>query len=205
MLEFLQAIASPKSATIMLLVAVWGTIFSASARAEGTYQVGLNQPVVETNATALGAASTRDILVNIAIAGEVINITACGAINTNVLAYVMEAPTGAILPTYTPTAVAGKILCSNPMTAPITTPYRYATTVAGRYKVRLINVTAANFNRFDVTVTANTIVSTDSTNETGITGRASSLACQYYTGAYSLASATNTNFYVLTPGGYSST
>jgi large repetitive protein len=205
MFESLRAIASPKSVIIMLLMAVWSTILSAPARAEGTFQVGLNQPFVETNATAPGAASSRDILVDIVTAGEVINISACGATDTNTLAFVIETPTGAILPTYTPTALAGKILCANPMTAPITTPYRYTTTTAGRYKLRLINVTAANFNRFDVTVTANTSINPDPTNATGIKGRVSSLAWQYSTGAYSLASATNANYYVLTPGGYPGT
>ena len=184
-----------------MLLGIGGIMASMSAHAEGTYQVGLNQPFVETNATAPGAASTRDILVDIVSAGEVINISACGAADTNTLAFVIETPSGAILPTYTPTALSGKILCANALTAPITTPYRYTTTVAGRYKVRLINVTAANFNRFDVTVTANATINPDPTNATGINGRVSSLSWQYSTGAFSLASATNADYYVLTPGG----
>jgi large repetitive protein len=205
MFEFLGTIFQPKTIAAFLMTTLAGVFTTIPAYAEGTFQAGLNQPFVETNATAPGAASTRDILVDIVTAGEVINISACGAADTNALAFVIETPSGTVLPTYTPTALAGKILCANTMSAPITTPYRYTTTAAGRYKVRLINVTAANFNRFDVTVTANATVNPDPTNATGIKGRVSSLAWQYSTGAFSLASATNADYYVLAPGGYPNT
>ena len=191
MFEFLGTIFQPKTIAALLITALSGIFVTMPAHAEGTFQVGLNQPFVETNATAPGAASTRDILVDIVTVGEVINISACGAADTNTLAYVIETPSGSVLPTYTPTALAGKILCANTMSAPITTPYRYTTTAAGRYKVRLINVTATNFNRFDVTVTASAAVNPDPTNATGIKGRVSSLAWQYATGSFAQTSATN--------------
>ena len=205
MFEFLGTIFQPKTIATLVMTTLYGIFATMPAHAEGTFQVGLNQPFVETNATAPGAASSRDILVDIVTAGEVINVSACGAADSNTLAFVIETPSGAVLPTYTPTALAGKILCANTMTAPITTPYRYTTTAAGRYKVRLINVTATVFNRFDVTVTANVTVNPDPTNATGIKGRVSSLAWQYSTGSFAQTSATNADYYVLTPGGYPNT
>ena len=175
------------------------------AYAEGSFQVGVNQPFVETNATAPGAASVRDILVDILTAGEVINISGCGGVTGDTLSYVIETPAGTVLPTVTATALAGKISCTDPMIAPITTAYKYTTLTAGKYKVRLINATAANFNRFDVTVTSSIAVNPNPSGTTGIKGRVSSLQWQYLTGAFSEVSSTDANYYALTPGGYPNT
>jgi large repetitive protein len=186
--------------TFYWIAAAFILLLPEAVRAEGSSHAGLNQPFVETNATAPGAASTRDILVDIITVGEVINISGCGAAATDTLSYVIETPSGTILPTVTATAAAGKISCTDPMTGPITTAYKYTTTATGRYKVRLINTTATNFLRFDVTVTPSTAVNPDPSGATGIKGRVSSLVWQYATGSFAATSATDANYYVLAPG-----
>jgi len=189
----------------LLLLGVSGVVLMpATALAEGSVQVGINQPFVETTAT----ASTRDLLVDITSAGEVINISGCGTADTNSLRYIIESPTGAIVADFTTGTAAtgtGKITCTNPMTAAITTAFKYTTTQTGRYKVRLVNVTATNLNRFDVTVTSSTAVNPDPTGLTGISGRVSSLVWAYATGSFGAAAATNANYYTLTPGGFPGT
>jgi uncharacterized repeat protein (TIGR01451 family) len=188
-----------------LLLSVSGVLLAPTAAyAEGSAQVGLNQPLVETTAV----ASNRDLLVDITGAGEVINISGCGTAQGNSLRYIIESPTGAIVADFTTgTALTGtgKISCTNPMTAALTTAFKYTTTQTGRYKVRLINVTAANFNRFDVTVTSSTAVNPDPSGATGIIGRVSALEWRYSTGLFTLASATDANYYTLTPGGFPGT
>jgi len=187
-----------------LLSLIWPMLTSTAAFAEGSVQVGLNQPLTETTAT----TSNRDLLVDITSVGEVINISGCGTAQTNNLNYIIESPTGAIVAnvtTGTGTTGVGKISCTDPMTGAITTAYKYTTTQTGRYKVRLVNVTATNFNRFDVTVTASTAVNPDPTGNTGITGRVSALVWTYATGSFALSSATNANYYTLTPGGFPGT
>jgi uncharacterized repeat protein (TIGR01451 family) len=187
-----------------LLSLIWPLLTSTAAFAEGSVQVGLNQPLTETTAT----ASNRDLLVDITSVGEVINISGCGTAQTNNLNYIIETPTGAIVAnvtTGTGTTGVGKISCTDPLTGAITTAYKYTTTQTGRYKVRLINVTATNFNRFDVTVTASTAVNPDPTGNTGINGRVSALVWTYATGSFALSSATDANYYTLTPGGFPGT
>lgn len=191
-------------ASCLLLGLVAASLFPASAFAEGSVQVGLNQPFTETTAT----ASNRDLLVDIVSAGEVINISGCGTAQTDNLNYIIESPTGAIVAnvtTGTATTGTGKISCADPMTGAITTAYKYTTTQTGRYKIRLVNVTATNFNRFDVTVTSNTAVNPDPTGLTGIIGRVSSLVWTYATGSFASTSATDANYYTLTPGGFPGT
>jgi large repetitive protein len=197
--------AKPFNVAVTMIAMFWQLVTIQSAHAEGSFQVGLNQPFVETNATAPGAVSTRDIIVDIFTAGEVINISGCGAVAGDTLSYVIETPSGTILPTVVATAAAGKISCTDPMTAAITTAYKYTTAATGKYKIRLINTTATNFSRFDVTVTSSTVVNPDPSGATGIRGRVSSLVWSYSTGAFSLASATNANYYVLAPGGFTNT
>ena len=200
--------ASSKLANLLTSVGLGGllaALFTATpALAEGSFQVGLNQPFVETAAT----ASTRDLLVDISSAGEVINISACGAAQANSLRYIIESPTGAIVADYTTgvaTVVNGKISCTDPMTGALTTAYKYTTAASGRFKVRLVNVTAANFSRFDVTVTSSTAVNPDPSGATGIVGRVSALVWTYATGSFAASSATNANYYTLTPGGFPGT
>ncbi len=188
-----------------LVLAIASLGLHSPAYAEGSVHAGLNQPFVETNATAPGAASSRDLIVDIRTVGEVINISGCATADNVALSYVIERPNGTIEATFTTGTTAtsvGKVACANTMAAPLTTPYRYTTTMTGKYKVRLIVPGAStNFNRFDVTVTANSTINPDPTGATGITGRVSSLSWQYSTGAYSQASSTDANYYVLTPGG----
>jgi uncharacterized repeat protein (TIGR01451 family) len=187
-----------------LLGLIWPLLTSTAAFAEGSVQVGLNQPLTETTVT----ISNRDLLVDITSVGEIINISGCGTAQTNNLNYIIESPSGAIVAnvtTGTGTTGVGKISCTDPMTGAITTAYKYTTTQTGRYKVRLVNVTATNFNRFDVSVTASTAINPDPTANTGISGRVSALVWTYATGSFALSSATNANYYTLTPGGFPGT
>jgi hypothetical protein len=188
-----------------LALAITSLGLNSPAYAEGSVHAGLNQPFVETNATAPGAASSRDLIVDIRTVGEVINISGCATADNVALSYVIERPNGTIEATFTTGTTAtsvGKVACANTMTAPLTTPYRYTTTMTGKYKVRLIVPgTGVNFNRFDVTVTANASINPDPTGATGINGRVSSLQWRYATGSFALTSATDANYYVLAPGG----
>jgi hypothetical protein len=189
--------------SVIVCAAMFGMAIASPAVAEGVAQIGLNQRMIETHASVPAAASNRDILVDILTAGEVINIAACGASNAEALTFIIENPAGTIVANTVATATEGKIDCADFMTAPITTPYRYTTTVAGKYKVRLINTTANILYRYDITVTANSSINPDPTGATGIVGRVSSINWQYSTG--SATATTDGNYFILVPGGYPGT
>ena len=188
------------SAVLLPLIFVV-SFFSNLVHAEGWFQVGEFQNLGES-----GAVTDNNLHVDIINAGEWINVAACGEADTNVLTVEVLDPTGTPLAApFTLTASEGLVSCTDPMNAPITNAYKIQTAVTGQHEVRIVNVTASYLNRYDITVTQSNSVNPDPTGATGITGRLSNKKWFYNAGAFNETTAADTNYYVLTPGGFPNT
>ena len=180
-------------------------LLPSHAVAEGIFQVGLNQPLREYNGN--DNALTIDILA----AGEVINISACGNDNTDLISFdLLDEAGNIVFQSGTPgnRDVANTVPCNDPMTAPLEgarAPAKYVTTAPGRYELRLSSLNGAYFDRFDVTVTPNDQIAPDPTGATGIVGRLASQRWIHNAGSFAATAATDADYYVLTPGGMPNT
>lgn len=170
--------------------------FSLPALAEGSYQIGLNQPMYDYD----GYGISLPLYVDILTAGEVINISLCGNGNTTSdrIRAVIYNPSGTQV--YDSTSILPTVSCTSNLTSLLTTPIKYTTTVKGAYQLRLYNDNGTNFNRFDVTVTPNI---TTNPNPTVTQGRLHAFRWAFDAGNYGLAQAADTNYYTLVPGGRS--
>ncbi|MEO1622448.1 MAG: hypothetical protein AAFU53_15625, partial [Cyanobacteria bacterium J06632_3] len=99
-----------KKSVIAGTVCLLSVIASTPAKAEGSAQWGLNQPLLEfdtvpinTTETRISSAS-RSLYVDILSAGEVINVSVCGANNSDTITMqIFETIPNAVDPAFTPT------------------------------------------------------------------------------------------------------
>ena len=151
-----------------LALMLGGFMPSETVRAEGSVQFGLGQDMNDAErAVGSGQASDSDsssLFVDIVTTGEVINISACGSTNGDTLTVEIFDPSdtsvlggAATLDGGAPNG--GLIDCADPMSAPLTNPFRYVTATTGTYRIVMQNTSFGSasddsrFERYDITVT----------------------------------------------------
>lgn len=176
-----------------------------AAKAEGSFQLGLTQELVEWGP----ADTSRLIKIDVLNAGEVINVAAGGGRRNNIpnnshqMRFTILDDLGAVIAVHetTGTGTDGKLHPTDPMNAPITNPWRFTPPSTGEYYLAVENIDDDLVFRLDVTVTPNSSVNPDPTGATGITGRVSSQQWRYLAGSFDEADATDADYFILTPGG----
>ncbi len=175
------------------------------ALAEGSAQTGLNQRLLDLDtAIAQGYASdtaSASLYVDIVSAGEVINVSLCGRLNTdNLTIEIFDATETSV---FTTSLADSNVDCADPMSAPLTNPVRYTTVSAGTHRLALQN-TSSNafassfFERYDVSVTPDTLTNPD---PTVAAGRLWAYSWNFNAGSFDEADATDADYFVLVPGG----
>lgn len=173
------------------LVLLSSCCFSLPALAEGSYQIGLNQPMLDFDSN-----GSQPLSVDILTPGEVINISLCGNGNSDKIRAVIYNPSGTQV--FDSGSILPNVSCTSSLASPLTTPFKYTTTVKGAYAIRLYNDNGANLKRFDVTVTPNI---TTNPNPTVAQGRLSAKIWSFDTGSFASSASADTNYYTLVPGG----
>ncbi|MEM6639586.1 MAG: hypothetical protein AAF610_06755, partial [Pseudomonadota bacterium] len=181
------------------------SLISTSTLAEGSFQIGLNQSLLDSTGSRDANYAVDDdsasLFVDILTAGEVINISLCGTTETDDLSIEVFDPNNS--PVFTTTLTDSNVSCSDPMTGPLATPVRYTSTQAGTYRLVLQNLDGASFfnslfTRYDVTVTPDAVTNPDPT-EAG--GRLWSFSWPFNAGTFTEVDATDADYYALVPGG----
>lgn len=197
------------AASIGLMGALWGT----PAGAEGTAQWGLNQPLLEYGTVSFNPAQTRvssasrALYVDILAPGEVINISVCGASNSDTIGLqIYQTTPNSIDPAFTPTtsnqvlnqSFTSNLSCTDPLTGTLTSPVKFTAPAAGTYEIRLTSGAGQLLNRVDVTVTPDLITPV---NPTERQGRLHSYVYAFNAGSFALSASTSTDYYIKVPGG----
>ncbi|MEL6948715.1 MAG: OmpA family protein [Pseudomonadota bacterium] len=203
-----KKISSParriRSLTAMILAGA--CIASPQALAEGSAQIGINQPLFDAE-RALDRgfaidANSQSLFVDITTANEIINISLCGNTDSDDLFIEIFDPTDTSV--FTQSLTSGNVACNDPMTAPLTNPAQYTATTTGTYRIILENTSETGNNdsilrRYDVTVTPPG--STDDPDPTADDGRLWAYSWNINAGAFDVSAATDADFYALVPGG----
>ena len=182
-----------------LLTVSSSTIWSQSAHAEGSSQLGLTQRLIDSN----------PLYVDIISTGEVINISACGTDSTDIITVEIFDSAGLSVLGGSQTLDdgtgpnGGLIDCDNTMTVPLTNPFRYTSLASGTYRVELQNTGGTGFNnsyfeRFDISVTADAVNYPDPTLKAG---RLWAYNWNINAGSFGESNSTDADLYALVPGG----
>jgi len=190
-------------------------IFSVpQVMAEGSAQIGLNQRLLDFDASQGGTgtndpvyaidADSASLFVDIVTVGEVINISLCGVTNTDDLSIEIFDPSGSSV--FTSTLTDSNVDCANPMTSDLTNPERFTTTTAtgtGNYRLVLQNTSGSAFansffTRYDISVTPDAATNPD---PTAADGRLFAFSWNFNAGSFGEVDAADTNYYALIPGG----
>ncbi|NNC78211.1 MAG: hypothetical protein HKN77_09635, partial [Woeseiaceae bacterium] len=187
------------------------SILPSVSMAEGSAQFGLTQRLVDNQAS-LAPTGTGDPVygidansasqfVDIVTSGEVINISLCGAINDDDIAVQIFNPSGTQV--YTNSATSGNVLCTDPMTGPLTNPFRYTTATTGAHRIVLQNTSRSAygdsyFERWDISVTADTGTNP---NPAVAAGRLYGYSWNMNAPTFAETASTDANLYALVPGG----
>lgn len=171
---------------------------SLPALAEGSYQIGLNQPLYEYGVTnSLLLSIDRPLYVDIITAGEVINVSLCGTSDSDSVEVEIYDSFGTKV--YDSGVVASNVSCTDDFDSPLTNPIQYVATAADTYEIRLYNQSGGTtINRFDVTVTADIATAPDPTIANG---RLHAFSWAFNAGGYGQDEAADSNYYTLVPGG----
>ncbi|MEL7447874.1 MAG: OmpA family protein [Pseudomonadota bacterium] len=182
-----------------------GAVASTSAWAEGSAQIGLSQRLLDFDQSiARGYAIDNDsasLFVDVITAGEVINVSVCGSTDADDLTIEIFDP-GDVSVANTALAT-GNVSCADPMTAPLTSPFRYTTLAAGTYRIELQNTSFTDFEdslftRYDVSITPDAVTNPD---PTVAAGRLWAYSWNFNAGTFSETEATDADFFALVPGG----
>lgn len=204
-----------KTCVLASSISLVSSLMGAPAQAEGTAQWGLNQPFIEYGTVTFNPAQTRissasrALYVDVLTPGEVINISVCGASDTDdVNMQIFRTTPNLIDPAFTPTTsgaavlnqtlTSGNISCTDPLTGTLTNPVRFTAPTSGTYEIRLASVGGTVFQRVDVTVTPNAITPV---NPTALLGRLHAYVYSFNTGSFAQSFATDANYYAKVPGG----
>ncbi len=172
---------------LLLAALVLAVAFGAAplARADGSVQVGTNQPLDG------GISGNLTFYVDILAAGEVINISLSGG------GYKLYEPSGAERVGSGP---GGQLTnCSTQLAAPITTASKFITDQVGQWKI-VLNPTS--YTCFDISVTPDAGVDPD---PRVASGRVFSYDWGFGTGSFAESAATDGDYYILVPGGRDNT
>ena len=178
-----------------------------SVQAEGVGQIGLRQIMEEWTAADSDSVIGVDILPSDFSNGRTemwINLAACGEANGHLISYTVLDPGGTTIYTSPAGGEAANLPCdaeTTPLPNRIANPVRVSVTAPGLYQVRMVNQNAARLRRYDVTVSRTNTHQPDPSGATGITGRVSNKKWRFWTGGFQVERATDTDYYVLTPGG----
>ena len=166
-------------------------VFSQNVFAEGSFQTGLNQPLLEES-----NGSGFPQYVDVVAIGEVINVSLCGQADTdNVRVQIFDPDNISVLDT---ALTDGNVTCNDAFTAPLTNPIRHTTTKTGAYEIRLNNQTNSELYRFDISITPDAVTNPD---PSVAAGRMWALQWGFYTHTFDEADATNADYFPLVPGG----
>ncbi len=180
-------------------------LHSAPIRAEGSAQIGLNQRLLDFDMSlAQGYAidsNSASLYVDIVTAGEVINISLCGATNTDNISIEILDPTDVSV--FTTSLTDGNVDCADAMDAPLTAPVRYTTAATGAYRLVLQNSSGATFassifERYDISVTPNLVTNPD---PSVAAGRLWAYSWNFNAGSFDEVDSTDADYFVLVPGG----
>ena len=197
----LTAVGIRRKTVVMLLLGL--TVQPVFA--EGSAQIGLTQRLMDLDgAIAQGYASDVDSgsqFVDVLAAGEVINISVCGAANEDDIEIEILDSTNTSV--FTTTLLNGNVDCADPMSAPLTNPVRYTTLVADTYRIELQNTTGGTFGtsffaRYDFSITADAVTNPD---PTVAAGRLWAYSWNFNAGSFDEVDATDADYFVLVPGG----
>ncbi len=181
------------------------TLPGATALAEGSAQIGLNQRLLDFDAS-LSQNYASDALsasqyVDIVAANEVINISVCGVTNDDDIDIEIFDP--ADVSVFTTSLATSNVDCANTMVALLTNPVRFTATAIGRYRIKLQNTSGSAFSdsffeRYDISVTADALTDPD---PSVAAGRVWAYSWNFNAGSFDEADATDANYFVLVPGG----
>ncbi|MCU7853307.1 MAG: JDVT-CTERM domain-containing protein [Candidatus Thiodiazotropha sp. (ex Monitilora ramsayi)] len=171
-------------------------ISGQSAYAEGSFQVGLNQPLLEES-----NGSGFPMYIDVLSVGEVINVSACGQGDDthDIRIQIFDPDSLSVLDT---TLTDGNVSCTDPFTAPLTNPVRYTTLKSGSYEIRLNNENGTELYRFDISVTPDAVTNPD---PIASAGRLWAYQWGFYTHSFGEAASTDSDYYPLVPGGRTNT
>ncbi|WP_019508840.1 DUF11 domain-containing protein [Pleurocapsa sp. PCC 7319] len=194
----LDLIRKLPSCWLSISLTVLATLLSSlPAYGEGSFQIGLNQPMYEYNGSStLILPINRPQYVDIVQAGEVINISLCGDSDTDPVQVEIYNSLG--FEVFDTGIVASNLSCSDPLNAPLNNPFRYVTTADDTYEIRLFNRSGTFINRFDITVTSDDVTNPDPTEAQG---RLYAESWAFNANGYGLDESADTNYYTLVPGG----
>ncbi|MBE9028857.1 VWA domain-containing protein [filamentous cyanobacterium LEGE 11480] len=201
-------------------IGLMGVLWSSPAFAEGSAQWGLTQKMYEYGDVSAGinlaqtriSSASRSLYVDITTPGEVINISLCGASDTDALSIeIYQTTPNAIDPAFIPTTggqvftqnlSGSNVSCTDPMTGVMPNPVKFTAATVGTYEIRLFTTASTRFERVDVTVTPDLITPVDPTDRAG---RLYSYAYAFLGdgggGCYALSDSTSSDFFVKVPGG----
>ena len=185
----------------MLLLGLPGS----PAQAEGSAQIGLNQRLLDYDRSIAQGyatdANSASLFVDILATNEVINISLCGATNTNNISIEIFDPSDT--PVFTTTLTDSNVDCANTMTAPLTNPVRFTAATVGAYRIELQNTSSTSFEgsifeRYDISVTPDAVTNPDPTIAAG---RLWAYSWNFNAGSFAEVDSTDADYFVLVPGG----
>lgn len=182
-------------------------LIPAVVQAEGVVQMGLGQDLLDHQGIqAEGHApdsASASVYVDILAAGEVINVSLCGTSDADAIEVSFYAPSNDSVPVNTQSLASSNVSCSDPMTAPLATPFKYTSLESGTYRLELQNTSQSAwplslFKRYDVTVTPNISVSPD---PTATDGRLWGYMFSFNANGFGASQSTDANYFAMVPGG----
>ncbi|MEO1575337.1 MAG: hypothetical protein AAFU65_10310, partial [Pseudomonadota bacterium] len=172
-----------------------------SALAEGSAQIGLNQRLLDFDAAQAGGyaidGDSASLYVDILTAGEVINVSLCGSVNTDDIGIEIFDAGGTSV--FTTTLTDSNLDCLDTMSAPLTNPVRYTTVSTGAHRLELQNITTTAFGdslfeRYDVSVTPDAVTDPD---PTVVAGRLWAYSWNFNASTFTEVDATDADYYAL--------
>ena len=188
-----------------------------TAHAEGSAQFEVTQRLLDFNTARERFGIDSDaasLFVDVMSAGEVINVSACGADPTHDISIEIFDPAG--MPVLATTLSEANVSCFDPLTGPLTQPVRYTTSTTGSYRIVLDNLSTDPdpadgspnpqhnnfrvnyFERWDVSVTPDTATNPIPSDASG---RLWSFRWNISAGGFESTRTTDADLYVLAPGG----
>lgn len=192
-----------------LTIAIISLFPTTAAFAEGSAQIGLTQRLLDFDqGLAQGYATDMEsasLYIDIVAETEVINISACGATDTDALTIEIFDATDTSV--FTASLAAGNVGCNDPMTSPLTNPVRYTATMTGTHRIVLQNTASASFGgslfeRYDISVTPDTVTNPD---PSVAAGRLWAYSWNFNASSFDEVDATDADYFVLVPGGRANT
>ncbi len=172
---------------------------SQGAHAEGSYQIGLNQPYHDYSSNDYRHdQASKSLYVDVLTVGEVINVSLCGGRNRDNVSVAIYAPSDDTTPAFSESFTDGNVDCSDPFDSPLTTPSRYTTSEVGTYRLVLENDSGSLLERVDVSITPD--IATDP-DPTIAAGRVWAYQYSFATGGFGMAQSTDADYFALVPGG----